>query len=60
MSVTPAERLGGPGTHVIVQGAADVGPVDGGDEGEVLPVLALQIVEVLVPRGAIPVGGAVP
>lgn len=41
-------------TYVIVQGATDVSPIDGRHEGEVLPVLALQVIEVLVPGGAVP------
>lgn len=44
-------------THIVVQRAADVGPIDGGHEGEVLPVLALQVVKVLVPGSAVS-GGA--
>lgn len=47
-------RRQGLGTHVVVQGAADVGPVDGRHERQVLPVLALQVVEVLVSGGAVP------
>lgn len=40
-------------THIVVQRAADVGPIDGGHEGEVLPILALQVVKVLVPGSAV-------
>lgn len=47
-------RCQGLGTHVIIQGAADVSPVDGRHERQVLPVFALQVVEVLVSRGAVP------
>ena len=51
---TSAGTPRGLSTYVIVQGATDVSPIDGRHEGEVLPVLALQVIEVLVPGGAVP------
>lgn len=50
----PRTSRGALGTHVIIQRATDVSPVDGRDKGKVLPVLALQVIEVLVPWGTVP------
>lgn len=41
-------------TYCIIQGATDVSPINGGHKGQILPVLSLQVLEVLVPRGAVP------
>lgn len=41
-------------TYIIIQRATDIGPVDGRDEGQVLPVLSFQVVKVLVAWGTVP------
>lgn len=41
-------------TYWVVDGAADVGAVDGRNKGEVLPVFPLQVVKVLVSGSTVP------